>query len=362
MWLPHSFILLLLAALASPAVTNTTIDDSDPSFAFTGTFWNVITPTSPCDFCSSKPDPSKTHGGTWHDGNINRNPGAPPGAANTSGSFTFMGTAVYIFGIDQAVLQPDIVFTLGSTKQVHRYAGTELYVYDALFFSAQGLASDQTHTVNWVLDFADTSAGVQAALFDYAIVTSGEDATETTTLGPVSSPPLTTSSEVAASNTDSLGSTVLSSGSKVISSGSKVLSSDSTVLSSGSTFSSPIPSEFTVTVSSGLTTVTAPAGAISKSKSNLDPITQSHLGPIIGGVIGGLAVIALGMLFVFIRLRRVRRVKSQTDSIARAQFLRIEDYPGNTRQIGSTIPVPLSASSPKKTCAQLISSATNIAN
>ncbi|KAJ6525764.1 hypothetical protein B0H19DRAFT_591399 [Mycena capillaripes] len=169
MWLPHSFIVLLVAVLASGAITNTTIDDSDSSFTFTGT-WNVITPNSPCNGCSSQLNASQTNGGTWHDGNYQD--GAPVG---TSGSFTFQGSAVYIFGIDQAVSQPDIAFTLGNVQQVHHYTGTVQYVYNALFFSAEGLDPDQTHTVDWVFNLADTGVVMQVALFDYAIVTSGKE-------------------------------------------------------------------------------------------------------------------------------------------------------------------------------------------
>jgi hypothetical protein len=93
-----------------------------------------------------------------------------------------VGSAVYIFGIDQTTTQPDIAFSLGSVQQVHRYTGTERYVYNALFFSADGLAADQTHTVNWIFNVApNTGVGVQAALFDYAIVTSGEEDVKATT-------------------------------------------------------------------------------------------------------------------------------------------------------------------------------------
>ncbi|KAJ6624509.1 hypothetical protein B0H10DRAFT_2006279 [Mycena sp. CBHHK59/15] len=174
-WLPHSFILLLVVSFSNGAITNTTIDDSSGSFKFVGS-WNTITPTSPCEICSSKPDASKIHGGTWHDGNIRT------GASPTTGSFTFQGSAVYIFGIDQAISQPDIAFTLGSTQAVHHYPGTEQFVYSALFFQATGLAADQTHTVNWVFNVdGSTGVPVQAALFDYAIVTSGQEDVQTTT-------------------------------------------------------------------------------------------------------------------------------------------------------------------------------------
>jgi hypothetical protein len=87
-----------------------------------------------------------------------------------------LGSAVYIFGIDQAKSQPDIAFTLGSIQSTHHYTGTERFVYNALFFSATGLAADATHTVNWIFNIdPSTGVGVQAALFDYAIVTSGTD-------------------------------------------------------------------------------------------------------------------------------------------------------------------------------------------
>jgi hypothetical protein len=88
-----------------------------------------------------------------------------------------VGSAVYIFGIDQATSpstsEPNIVFTLGSIQKVHHYTGTERFAYDALFFSATGLAPDQEHTVNWVFNFANTGNNLQVALFDYAVVSTG---------------------------------------------------------------------------------------------------------------------------------------------------------------------------------------------
>lgn len=92
----------------------------------------------------------------------------------------FPGSAVYIFGIDQRSSQPDIAFTVGSIQQTHHYTGSGQFAYDALFFSATGLASDETHTVNWVFNFADTGPPLQVALFDYAIVTSGKEDITTT--------------------------------------------------------------------------------------------------------------------------------------------------------------------------------------
>ncbi|KAJ6513601.1 hypothetical protein C8R47DRAFT_616016 [Mycena vitilis] len=178
---PHSFmallpilatllLLLICAPSVQGAISNTTVDDADSAFTFTGS-WTAVSASNPCNFCSSKPDASQTFDGSWHDGNYRA------GASETTGgSFTFTGSAVYIFGIDQAKSQPNIAFTLGSTQSVHHYTGTEQFAYNALFFSATGLAADQTHTVTWNFNIdPDTGVGVQAALFDYAIVTSGTD-------------------------------------------------------------------------------------------------------------------------------------------------------------------------------------------
>ncbi|KAJ7047136.1 hypothetical protein C8F04DRAFT_1387605 [Mycena alexandri] len=322
MWLPHSFPVLVFALLANGSLTNTTIDDSNSSFSFDGSSgaWNTITPSSPCTICSSTPDHSKVYHGTWHDGNI-RN-GAPSG---TAGSFTFQGSAVYIFGIDQAESQPDIVFTLDSIQQVHRYTGSEQFVYDALFFSATGLASDQTHTVNWVFNIANTGVMVQAALFDYAVVTTGSDATtagsrDTTTTSagaaakPTSNSAQSTSGKPASSTHSSTSPT-----------GSQTFSSDPN--SSGA--SQDQPSSPTVTVSNGITaTVTA------QSAVNATTRSKSNLGAIIGGIAGALVVAVLLVLFLYLRSRRRRRPTGipEGDKVARSQFLRIEDYPLHSLQ------------------------------
>ncbi|KAJ6525768.1 hypothetical protein B0H19DRAFT_591482 [Mycena capillaripes] len=141
MRLPHSFVALLFAVLASGAITNNTFDDSDSSFKFVGN-WALLSTNSPCTTnCPPQPDPLQTHMGTWHAGTIHN--GEP--LATTSGSFTFTGSAVYIFGIDQAGVQSDIWFELDGNEdpaaaKKHHYTGTQ-FVYNSLFFSATGLSS-----------------------------------------------------------------------------------------------------------------------------------------------------------------------------------------------------------------------------
>ncbi|KAJ7264155.1 hypothetical protein C8J57DRAFT_412747 [Mycena rebaudengoi] len=172
---PNSLIHLRLVAFlvlttcsAHATLKNSTFDDTDPNFTYKGT-WHAINPSDTCNACATKPDIARTYGGTHHNG-------ACAADMTSSGSFTFTGSAVYIFGIDQTrtSTQPNIVFTVEGTRAVHRYTGAEPFVYDALFFAAEGLAADKTHTVNWVFDFEASSAAGninQVALFDYAIVT-----------------------------------------------------------------------------------------------------------------------------------------------------------------------------------------------
>ncbi|KAJ7635457.1 hypothetical protein DFH06DRAFT_1336487 [Mycena polygramma] len=93
---------------------------------------------------------------TWHDGSV-----------GSAGSFTFQGSAVYIYGID--LEHPaNISFTMGDKTGFHYYNGSEQFVFDALFFAATNLADGVNHTVSWVLD--KTALNGTTASFDYAIV------------------------------------------------------------------------------------------------------------------------------------------------------------------------------------------------
>ncbi|KAK7038010.1 hypothetical protein R3P38DRAFT_3474262 [Favolaschia claudopus] len=275
MRLPHSFIPSLLAIpQLVVGATNTTFDDSDSSFTFTGS-WNTITPSSPCSFCASSPDPSQARNGTWHDGNT-RNP--------ASGSFTFIGSGVYIFGIDQATLEPNIVFTLDNIEHVHRYTGSELYICNALFFSADGLASDQTHTVNWVLNFVDTAGvDVQAALFDYAVVTSGNP--------EIPRSAVSTTSIQFASNVTQLNLASLV--------------------------------NLQERPRRPLTVPATPPSTISDPRS----LSKPHTGAIAGGIVGALLVSILVVLASWFYCRGRHHLESATAKAAVLQPLRLEDYP-----------------------------------
>ncbi|KAJ7063837.1 hypothetical protein C8F01DRAFT_1274671 [Mycena amicta] len=221
--LAHDLVTALLAIARLPgtvlaAATNTTFDDTQSSFSWSGS-WNAITPAAPCPGCYSQPDPSQIHNGTWHDGH------ASGMDSPTFGSFTFTGSAynfsmlhpsiglitmfsagsaVYIFGIDQTGVEADIVFELilrssgRNITSTHHYTGSPLgggFVYSTPYFSATDLPED-TYTVNWILNLDPASdTQIQVALIDYAVVTTGDSdvpMASRVTGGPSVKPPLPT--------------------------------------------------------------------------------------------------------------------------------------------------------------------------
>ncbi|KAJ6595799.1 hypothetical protein DFH09DRAFT_1024671 [Mycena vulgaris] len=144
-------------AQAYAALTNLTIDDTNSTFWNFAGSWHAVTPSAPCDGCLDQPDASQVYNSTWHDG------------ALRSGSFTFQGSAVYIYGTD--VFDPaNISFSMNNPPitSFHYYSGTS-FRYKSLFFKATGLDANAQHTVTWILE--QSSAGGIAASFDYAVFT-----------------------------------------------------------------------------------------------------------------------------------------------------------------------------------------------
>ncbi|KAF7320986.1 hypothetical protein HMN09_00185500 [Mycena chlorophos] len=306
-------LLLLLvgnAPSANGAVTNTTFDNTSPKFTFSGG-WTAISPSSPCDYCSSKPDASQTYNQTWEDGNYASN-----AREQTTGTFTFTGSAVYIYGIDQATSQPNIVFTLGDIQSTHHYTGTEQFAYNALFFSAAGLDASTEQTVSWVYELdQSTGVSVQEALFDYAVVTSGTDN------AAAPNPDVTTwghsfvANIHANTNTNRTFNWFLSAALFIVSfhhfplklqlKRSRSLSTNAVSLSDARS-SSPASS---------------PSSAISGAVGTSSPETQSNTshtsnntGTIVGGLLAALFAIGLALIFFFLCRRRAQRQRAQIDA------------------------------------------------
>ncbi|KAJ7108483.1 hypothetical protein C8R44DRAFT_743771 [Mycena epipterygia] len=169
---------VLLASLSAyAALTNITIDDTNSTFWTWAGPWNAITQSTPCGGCTAKIDASKTFNESWHDG------------AGISGSCTFQGSAIYIYGID--VVNPaNVTFSMSNPPMAsfHAYGGGET-LYQSLFFAASALDPSAEHTVTWILEAWNDGS---TALFDYAVVTvdqpdasaAASTASESHTAGP----------------------------------------------------------------------------------------------------------------------------------------------------------------------------------
>ncbi|KAJ7485330.1 hypothetical protein FB451DRAFT_1229259 [Mycena latifolia] len=323
-----------LSPQADAAPTNITVDDTDSTYwTWAGSPWHAVTPSSPCVGCLDHPDPSQIYNHTWHDGSL------------LSGSFTFQGSAVYIYGTD-VFNSANISFSMNNPPITgfHYYPGTD-YVYRSLFFAATGLDSAVQHTVAWILE--QSSAGGMAASFDYAVFTVDEPDTS----GPSSTNP---GGEISTTSINPVGGTSVGVG---------ATSSTSPSLSSGSSTS---PSN---THAGGISIgVTASHSTASESTGSSAPAKhKSKTGPIVGAVIavvGGLAL--LGALFICLRHRPSSRPKSLANSnvpssrmVAPTGYL-VEPYQLPTTEIvstPSTVTTPLTA--PTVSSSQILIIASN---
>ncbi|KAJ6490236.1 hypothetical protein C8R47DRAFT_462807 [Mycena vitilis] len=164
-----SAAVLLLAFLATTGCavsTNLTVDDTNSTvwtFADTSSSqWHAVTPLTPCVGCFATPaDKTQVFNTTWHDG------------TDISGSVTFQGSAIYIYGIDMpATAGTNITFAMDNppTASFHLYpTGQSQTVYSVCFFSAINLDPSIPHTV--LFTGLTTTPLTGAMVFDYAVVT-----------------------------------------------------------------------------------------------------------------------------------------------------------------------------------------------
>ncbi|KAJ7064846.1 hypothetical protein C8F01DRAFT_777205 [Mycena amicta] len=169
---------LLWASRGSAILVNITVDDTNATAWTWAGSWNVITDGDPCPNCFAQLDGNRAYNHSWHDGNLR------------SGSFTFQGVAVYIYGID--VQDPaNISFGMSNPPiSAFHYKDTGGgFIYDSLFFFADGLDGTSPRTVTWNEESNSISGG-GAGIFDYAVVTVDQSATSSTSGGPTSSAPI----------------------------------------------------------------------------------------------------------------------------------------------------------------------------
>ncbi|KAJ6480654.1 hypothetical protein DFH09DRAFT_258410 [Mycena vulgaris] len=144
---------------ASASAVNITFDDTNSTFFTFTQSWNSVTPSTPCPGCFWQLDASQTYQSTWHDA-----------ADSRSGSCTFRGSAIYLYGVDVPG-GANISFTMNTPARqaYHYYSGDAGPVYHALLFHADDLDPNTDHTLTFLL--APASDGGSVGIIDYAVVT-----------------------------------------------------------------------------------------------------------------------------------------------------------------------------------------------
>ncbi|KAF9071945.1 hypothetical protein BDP27DRAFT_1321186 [Rhodocollybia butyracea] len=274
-----------------PVKAQTTIDDAQSAFSFASA-WNVITPSDPCSGCAFKPDASQILDGTWHEGSV----------AGSTGSLTFDGTGVSLFGVVNGAETCAMTFVLdGVTSSLDLSAiPPSVKTYNYQYFAQNGLSTG-AHTLSWTIGASVDNA---IALIDYAVVTSAAAvAAPVGTTNPGSSP---TPSSPAGAQT-----TTVTSQASASSSSNTQLSSSSPIPGSGSPTSSSQPNSSSPNSTIGTSLVTSmvissatstPAADVSLAPQK--PKTALIVGAVLGSVLG--LVLAFALLFLILRRRRRR--------------------------------------------------------
>ncbi|TCD59919.1 hypothetical protein EIP91_011189 [Steccherinum ochraceum] len=291
-----------------------------------------------CGGCSAKPDASQAYHGTWHDGLFAPSQNKQP----LTVTFTFTGTAVYLFNIlpqqkptsAEVSLDGRVVKQISITEDV-----SSQFVYNVPMFAMDGIANGQ-HTVTL------TTTGNQDSLmlFDYAVYTT-EDSPPSSP--PPSSPPPSSPSPPSDPSSPSPPASPASPSSPASSSPG----SPSSPASPSSPSSSPSPSSPSSpsnpsnpsnpsspssasshdssssdpSGSSG-SSPSSPSDPSSPSSSSSPPLTpvaaaaqehhRSNLGAIVGGVVGGIVLLVLCLLaLVLWRRSRSKRASEATSPI-----------------------------------------------
>nr|GAT52638.1 predicted protein [Mycena chlorophos] len=199
--LPPSVSLLALGIYPalSLGATNATFDNTDPNFSWQGP-WISRTPEAPCGNCSEQPDPQQIYNQTWSEGNALQ-------TIATSGSFAFTGMS-FMFNADgtspliRALNKTQALQSIcsASTKRERsprsflRWPMVTMEALSSLqrintrtptpatnssimlFFFRKTDLPQAAYWLNWTLVWANPP-GIesQLGLFDYAVVTTGEE-------------------------------------------------------------------------------------------------------------------------------------------------------------------------------------------
>ncbi|KAI0809265.1 hypothetical protein BC629DRAFT_1106622 [Irpex lacteus] len=148
LWLPTCVYVLGISLVFIPRVAadraNVTVDDSSSDIVYAPlSGWNV---ENDCNGCTAHPDPSLTHGGTWHDTSF-----PPNGTAQDlrTASLEFTGSALYVFCIiSQSIDHPfgtsDMTFSIDGNVVGHYTSvpsGDKTYDYNVPVYANDSVGS-----------------------------------------------------------------------------------------------------------------------------------------------------------------------------------------------------------------------------
>ncbi|KAJ7745276.1 hypothetical protein B0H16DRAFT_1462790 [Mycena metata] len=304
-----------LAALVTTILDDAFAGDSQSSITYSPS--NVWVLGSSTNHGRIAPDPSQAFDSTWHDATDDT-------TANHDGTtplfmeVNFQGTGIdircmiannladpsippftgtkanYSFFVDNVPQNKDFLHEAGTTG--------DAFLYNTSVFATSGLSA-APHTLKLLLNGGPEVNGSVLLLFDYAIVTS-DDAS--TSAGPVPTPVGGTTSATFTSTTNAK-----------VNSGASSLSGTPTSSRSSAAASIPAGSS-SPTGPGGVTQASqSPTSRPSPSPSSPVPfpaVHNSHIGPIIGGVVGGLLALILLLLCLWSRRKRSRRLRLPTIS------------------------------------------------
>ncbi|KAF7316305.1 hypothetical protein MIND_00149200 [Mycena indigotica] len=304
-WPVCTVLALSWIAYSSAILVNVTFDDTDAAWAWSSG-WHAITRENPCADCAAQPDGNRPYNHSWHDGSLD------------SGSFTFQGVAVYIFGVDISnPAQFTFAMSNPSISSSHFKDTGGGYLYDSLFFSAKDLDGAQRHTVSFQQVHGANAPGV-AGLLDYAVVTVDRESSPPPT--QPQPPPQGTTLHITTTTTTTGGPTPGSTNDQGHSLSSPVSDHSSNIASgltkSASSNRASTGSDFSQTLVHDSSSLASP------NNSGVPTTLSSHRAraktiPLVGGIVAAIILLVLLAALVYCLKRRKQRSASTVPPITR---------------------------------------------
>ncbi|GJE89322.1 hypothetical protein PsYK624_054210 [Phanerochaete sordida] len=190
----HSFlsVLFTLGVLYPPtvfgALVNVTVDDQnlDPVTEESISYEGPWDRQPGCLECTAKPDPLRAYDGTWHDASFDVNSSSQLIVPNAT--FSFIGTAIYVFGMVDNSYGIELVFYLDdkpSGSYTRPPSTDQAFTFSQTYFWAEGLPHT-THVLKMQNGRPET-AQQSVVLFDYLVYTR-DDGDNESSAAPSSDP------------------------------------------------------------------------------------------------------------------------------------------------------------------------------